>query len=92
VPEAEVVHFGGEDSVHYGETRLLYYHAGLLRFFRKHRSPLSGVIVRIVLLLRSILRVLVWTGVAILPRDRRDAISSIRGYLRSIPLILGVSR
>jgi GT2 family glycosyltransferase len=89
VPDAEVIHFGGEDSAHYGESRLMSYHGGLLRFFRKHRSKTSGIVLRIVLLGRSILRVLVWSGAAMLHADRRrDARSSVRGYLRGIALIV----
>ena len=85
VPTDPVVHFGGGELGHYDERRLVHYHESLLRFFEKHYHPLRGLIVRGILLVRSVLRLAVWGGVWLTVPDRREAAgSSMRGYLRVI--------
>jgi GT2 family glycosyltransferase len=87
-PAAAVIHFGGEESSHYGEGRLLDYFRSLLVFYRKHHPVMDGVLLRLVLLLRSCLRIPLWLGIAVVrPARRRDALSSVRGYLRIPGLI-----
>lgn len=88
-PGASVVHLGGEPAVHYGERRLLYYHGGLLTFFRKHHTPGESIALRATLLLRSVLRICLWLGIAACrPSRRADGWSSVRGYARTIPLLV----
>lgn len=88
VPGAEVTHLGGGDIGHYDKRRLVYYHQSLLLFYRKHYSWPSSLMVRGIILLRSFIRIIVWTAVAIRkPGVRSSALSSIRGYLH-IPGIL----
>lgn len=83
VPGARVTHFGGGTLGHYDERRLLHYHASLFRYFRKHHGVAARVGVRAVIMVRSWIRVIVWSIVAILrPALRRDALSAIRGYAR----------
>lgn len=88
VPGAKVTHVGGGEAGHYDETRLVHYHRSLLLFYRKHYPPLSALLVRLVIVMRSFIRILVWTAVAIgRPGLRSSALSSIRGYLH-IPAIV----
>jgi hypothetical protein len=88
-PSATVVHFGGGEAGHYDEVRLLYYHKSLLRFYRKHYSMLRSIGVRTILALRSVLRTVVWSVVAaVKPARRRSALSSAKGYLKTIVMLL----
>ena len=80
-PDARVVHFGGEGPGHYDERRVKYYHAGLLRYFRKHTNSATRIALRVVVMLRTLLRMAVWALVlAARPRLRGAALSSLRGY------------
>jgi GT2 family glycosyltransferase len=89
-PAASVIHFGGEATSHYGERRLVNYHRGLLLFYKKHRSPMDSLILRLVLVLRSGIRIAIWAGVAALrPSVRKEALSSLRGYWRTLGLVTG---
>ena len=89
-PDAAVIHYGGEESSHYGERRLVSYHRGLLLFYLKHHSLADAILLRAVLLLRSLLRIGVWLGIAVVrPGQRSHAISSVKGYARALGLLFG---
>ena len=91
VPGPGVIHFGGGATGHYDEPRLLFYHRSLLRFFRKHHSPAAGVVLRLMLVFRSMIRIAVWSvyGIAHVPH-RAAAASARRGYLRVLLLLTGL--
>lgn len=83
VPEAAVVHFGGGTTGHYDERRLVFYHESLFRYFGKHRSGPAGCLARLVVGVRSAIRVLVWLGTSLVrPELRHAGLSAVRGYLR----------
>lgn len=89
VPDAAIVHFGGEPSVHYDEGRLVHYHRGLLLFFRRHRRPAARLLLRVLLAARSLVRIAAWTAVAVVsPGRRAQALSAARGYARVLPLLV----
>jgi GT2 family glycosyltransferase len=93
VPGALVTHFGGGTVGHYDERRLVYYHESLLRYFRKHHGTLSGVLVRSIILGRSLIRVCVWALVAAArPSLRESATSAVKGYVRVAGLVSGIWR
>jgi GT2 family glycosyltransferase len=90
-PDGEVIHFGGGTVAHYDERRLLHYHRSLLLFYRKHSGAIAGMLVRAVLLVRSVVRMVLWGGIGISRTSlRTKALSSARGYAKVIPLLLGV--
>jgi GT2 family glycosyltransferase len=93
VPGPGVFHFGGGATGHYDEPRLLFYHRGLLRFFKKHHPPAAGVVLRFILVFRSMIRIAVWIvyGVTHVPH-RSAAASALRGYLRVLLLLTGLRR
>lgn len=87
-PEARVTHFGGGETGHYDETRLIHYHRSLLRFYRKHYSTWSSVIVKMIIALRSLVRLVGWCLIAVVrPGLRSSAASSMRGYIRTYPIL-----
>lgn len=87
-PEARVTHFGGGETGHYDETRLVHYHRSLFRFYVKHYSFWSSVIVKMIIALRSLVRLGGWAVIAVLrPELRSSAVSSMRGYIRTYPIL-----
>lgn len=93
VPSAQVTHFGGGAVGHYDERRLVYYHESLFRFFRKHHLPGARLVVRGIILGRSMLRCCVW-GVlwVVRPGLRTAARSAAMGYVKVIGLASGLWR
>ena len=91
-PSAEVVHFGGDDIGHYDEQRLMHYHKSLLLFYQKYYTLYSAAGLRIILALRSLIRIGVWSIAGLVrPALRYAAMSSIKGYVRVFGLVTGVS-
>lgn len=90
VPSARVVHFGGGAFGHYDETRLVAYHQSLLLFLGKHMSRPQNILVRVVLLFRTLLRLCIWCGIAAGGNagQRQRARSTIAGYARAFRLVL----
>ena len=86
-PSARVVHFGGGEQGHYDAQRVYYFHESLFRFAGKHFSLAKRVMTRIIIFVRSILRVLAWAILLLFnPRLRRKAISPLKGYGRVLLL------
>ena len=89
VPAAEVVHLGGGEFGHYDVNRLQYYHASLMYFYRKHYTSPELIILRAILLARSVLRLFAWSVYRLVrPSVAAKALSSIKGYLRTIGLVV----
>jgi GT2 family glycosyltransferase len=92
-PQAVVTHHGGGGDPHYGEARLVLYHESLLRYCGRHLAPVHALAVRAVLVLRSLVRLLLWLAIAITGvRDRARAWSSVRGYARVLPWLFAPAR
>ncbi len=93
VPTACVTHFGGGTVGHYDERRLVFYHESLFRYFRKHHHRPERVIVRGLIVGRSVIRLCVWGAVWLArPALRRSAGSAVIGYVRVIGLSCGFWR
>ena len=91
VPGPGIIHYGGGTTGHYDEARLLSYHRSLLRFFRKHHPRAAGVLLRCVLVFRSLIRIPVWIVYGLTHVSHRAAASStLRGYLRVLLLLAGL--
>jgi hypothetical protein len=87
-----IVHHGGGETGHFDERRLVHYHASLLRFYKKHYGPARLMLLRPILVLRSIIRILAWGAqYAIRPERREIAMSCIRGYRRVLWMALNSS-
>jgi len=86
-PYATVVHHGGGAEGHFDRKRVIYYHQGLFRYARKHCSLLKRGAIRVVIFMRSLLRIFTWGAtIVIRPSMRKMAFSTLRGYLRVLPL------
>ena len=88
VPDGSVVHYGGAADAHYGEKKILYYHASLLRFYGKHHSVPAGMLLRVILIVRSLFRIVAWSVLSLFrPSLASIAGSSVRGYAKSLVLL-----
>jgi GT2 family glycosyltransferase len=84
-----IIHHGGSETGHYDERRLVYYHRSLLHFYRKHYAWWRLLLLRPILLLRSLIRIGVWGLYAMFkPPERATAMSCIRGYIKVIGIVL----
>jgi N-acetylglucosaminyl-diphospho-decaprenol L-rhamnosyltransferase len=91
VPGPGIVHYGGGTTGHYDERRLMSYHRSILRFYRKHHAAPAGVVLRLVLVFRSIIRIAVWSGYGLTHVSQRPAaVSALRGYMRVLLLLAGL--
>jgi GT2 family glycosyltransferase len=88
LPTASVIHFGGGETAHYDEWRIVHYHNSLFQFYSKHYSYRARVMLRCILFLRSVIRVVVWSSVtAVRPSLRHSALSAVKGYLKTLQLV-----
>ena len=84
-PVGEVVHVGSGEFGHFDERRILHYHRSLIRFFGRYHGRRSGIPLRLILLLRSGIRIALWALVYLVrPAVRTRARSSCTGYLRTL--------
>ncbi len=84
-----IVHHSGSEAGHFDERRLVHYHASLLRFYKKHYGTVRLTLLRPILVLRSMIRILVWGAFYAVNPDRREvAKSCIRGYLKVLRMAL----
>jgi GT2 family glycosyltransferase len=93
VPMARVTHFGGGTVGHYDERRLVYYHESLFWYFAKHHGTASRGVARLLIFGRSLLRAVIWGGIAMVrPALRASALSALRGYLKVLGMTAGFGR
>jgi len=88
VPQAEVVHFGGGEFGHYDERRLLAYHRSLFLFFAKHAGAGKNEVLRVIVAVRTMVRLLVWGMAGVVrPSKRGRAWNAARGYWRVMGML-----
>lgn len=88
-PSVTIIHLGGEIRGHFDEHRLMYYHKSLLQFSTIHYGVGRTVLFRILIFCRSLIRVVVWLIVAAFqPSLRETALSSVRGYLGTLRIVV----
>lgn len=89
VPAGSVIHYGGEAFAHFDERRLVHFHRSMLRFFRKNYGLQRRLGLRVLLMLRSVIRLLLWLAVALTSSaKRKPALSSARGYRKVLGILL----
>jgi hypothetical protein len=88
ISESTIKHYGGSESAHYDSWKVLQYHRSLLRYYKKHYSIFSRILIRCILFIRSLIRAFGWAVVMILhPLQRKKALSTCNGYCKLIPLL-----
>jgi len=89
LPSASVIHFGGSGTSHYTKERLRQFHRSYLLFLRKHRSALTRIVFRALLMMRSAIRSLVFIVVGLFNRKRREEfVDRAEGYLNVTLMML----
>jgi GT2 family glycosyltransferase len=90
VPQAEVIHYGGQSTQQAAEEMFLRLYQGKILYFRKHHSGLAVGIYKLILLLASLSR-LVLTPLAYLegPSKRERHLKLSSNYLRLIGSLPG---
>lgn len=88
IPYGSVVHLGAGELGHFDAPRLVYYHESLLRFYRKHYSKESAIVLRVLVVWRSLVRIVVWCTVWLArPALRSKAGSALNGYWKVLRLL-----
>lgn len=87
-PGARATHFGGEERGHFSERRLLHYHKSLFQFYRKNYLSKNLLLLRIVIFIRSSIRIFLWSGILLFkPSSAKNTFSILKGYLKTLRLI-----
>lgn len=85
--DAEVIHFGGGETGYYDEFRICQYHKSLILFFLKHHKRIDIFFLRIVVFVRLVIRVGLFSLLYLLINDKKKYLSQIKGYIRVLSLI-----
>ncbi len=89
VPQARVVHYGGQSTRQTPEAMFLHLHKSKLVFFRKHHPRWVAWLYKLVLIIASLVRLILSPLVYLEPASRRaDYLTLARNYrslLRSLP-------
>jgi GT2 family glycosyltransferase len=90
VPQAEVIHYGGQSTRQAAEEMFLRLYQGKVLYFRKHHSGFAVGIYKLILFLASMIR-LVLTPLAYLenPTRREKHLKLSNNYLRLIGALHG---
>lgn len=87
--EVATIHLGGRSASHWRRRRMIY--RGKLLFFRKHYGRLRTWSLRAVFGLASLLKVILWTAAAIVPRERERARNEARSNAAIVRMSLSPS-
>lgn len=87
--EAPVIHFGCGDAGYYDEGRIYNYHKSQVLFYLKHYKRVDCYMLKMILFVRSIIRILSWVYLMVFCKEDQEKVNSrIRGYLRVIGLVI----
>jgi len=88
-PLATIKHYGGGEFGHFDKHKIIHYHKSLLLFYHKHYSALRSFTLRNILIIRSLIRLCIWSIIFILqPSMRKRAASACRGYYDTLFIML----
>jgi GT2 family glycosyltransferase len=92
-PAASIVHYGGSGVGFYGKDRLIEFHRSYLIFLTKHYTVPSVSVFRVVLFLRSFVRVMIFLIASLfLLQRRQEFLSRAKGYGEVLLMMLGVKK
>ncbi len=91
-PAAVVTHYGGGGTAFYDEVRLMHFHRSFLTFLKKHYGPARTFLFRTLLLLRALIRWLLFSCASVVPvRRQSEYRSRSRGYGKVARFLIGGS-
>ena len=87
-PTSIIKHYGGGEFAHYDEHKIINYHKSLLLFYRKHYSYSKILVVRYILIIRSMIRLCVWSLMVVFYPSIKGRLVSIRiGYFSVLNML-----
>ncbi|HEY6193089.1 MAG TPA: glycosyltransferase family 2 protein [Bacteroidota bacterium] len=93
VPDATVVHIGGSGSAHYDGVRVVSYHRSYLVYLGKHFGSSRQFLFRLLLIVRAFIRIVLLGAGGLAGRaNRSESLDRCGGYIRTIPLLAGLTR
>ncbi len=91
VPQAEVVHYGGQSTRQVATEMFLRLYAAKLRYFRKHEGARAGQVYKLILLAAALFRLLLLPLALFAPRSKRREQMALAGrywrLARALPAI-----
>jgi len=88
VPEAEVVHYGGQSTRQVATEMFLRLYAGKLRYFRKHEGARAGRIYKLILFAAALFRLLLVPLALLAPAPKRqEQLSLAQRYLKLVSVL-----
>ena len=88
VPEAEVVHYGGQSTRQVATEMFLRLYAGKLRYFRKHEGRRAGQVYKLILFVAALFRLLLLPLAFLAPMPKRqEQLSLAQRYLKLVSVL-----
>ena len=84
IPGADTIHFGGRSMNRWGRRKMVY--RGKMLFYRKNYGEGKTNALRVMLGAMSLLKMVVWTPVALLPGQRERAVKELSSNLDVVKL------
>jgi len=89
VPEAQVIHFGGQSTRQVAAKMFLCLYEGKIKYFRKHHGWLSAIAYKLILLAAGVARIasasLVWLGSSANRENHQKMINNYSRLLIALP-------
>jgi GT2 family glycosyltransferase len=79
LPQATIIHFGGRSMDRWKRRKLVY--RGKMLFYKKHYGFLRTLLLRVMLGILSVMKILIWAVMFLLPRKRDLARKELRSNL-----------
>lgn len=93
IPDAVITHFGGGSTGYYDQDRIAMFHRSYLLYLRKHEHVVRGMLFRVLLFLRALVRAFLFVLCGmILSRRRREFFSRMRGNIAAMKIMVGLKR
>jgi N-acetylglucosaminyl-diphospho-decaprenol L-rhamnosyltransferase len=86
LPHATTIHFGGRSMNRWSRRKMVY--RGKMLFYQKHYGALQTLLLRILLGILSVIKVIVWGVLYILPKARTQAQQELKSNFEVIGLCL----
>ena len=93
IPDAVITHFGGGATGYYDQDRIAMFHRSYLLYLRKHEYVVRGMLFRVLLFLRALVRAFLFVLCGIIvPERRREFFSRMIGNIDAMKIMVGLKR
>jgi N-acetylglucosaminyl-diphospho-decaprenol L-rhamnosyltransferase len=88
LPEAKIIHYGGRSMDRWPRRKMVY--RGKMLFYQKNYGAFQSFLLRIMLAILSLLKVIVWSFVFLIPSMRDQAKKELRSNIEVIQLCINL--